>query len=125
MENLANCQSLDALAKVWEAAVQDIAKMPEDQAKEIIELKDYRKAQLTNSTQIIRQVKSKVLGQTAKMVLDPNTPDEVVFDGARYSVDEINKLKTLDRENLIAAHNYTTGIHQPASRHGQETRIFI
>jgi len=54
-------------------------------------------------------VKSAILGRTVKMVLDSNTPDEVVFDGARYSVDEINKLKTLDRENLIAAHNFQGG----------------
>ncbi|MBW2709903.1 MAG: hypothetical protein JRD04_11680 [Deltaproteobacteria bacterium] len=49
-------------------------------------------------------VKSAVLGRTVKMILDPNTPGQVVFDGAKYAKAETDKLKTLDRESLLSAH---------------------
>lgn len=55
--------------------------------------------------QVTCSVESAILERAAKMVLDPNTPDQVVFDGVTYTMVEISKLKTLDRESLIAAHN--------------------
>jgi len=54
---------------------------------------------------IERHVKSTTLNRTVKIVLDPNTPDQVVFDDTTYTMAEIRKLKSLDQGSLIVAHN--------------------
>ena len=51
------------------------------------------------------QVDSKVLDRVVDMVLDQRKPDDVIFDGVAYTIDELRQLKNLDRESLIAAHN--------------------
>ncbi len=57
-----------------------------------------------NSDLFTLHVKSAILGRTVKMILDPKAPDSAVFDGATYTMAEINKLKSLDRESLATAH---------------------
>jgi hypothetical protein len=54
---------------------------------------------------ITRQVDSKVLGRTVDMVLDRDKPNDVIFDGVPYTMDEMSRLKGLDRESLIVAHD--------------------
>ena len=54
---------------------------------------------------ITRQVDSKVLGRVVDMVLDRHKPNDVIFDGVHYTTAEMAKLKGLDRESLIVAHD--------------------
>ena len=62
----------------------------------------------TDQNQIIHHMESAVLGRTVKMILDVSKADQVVFDGATYTLDEIRKLKSLDRGHLIQCHNVKT-----------------
>jgi hypothetical protein len=48
---------------------------------------------------------SKVLGRVVEIVLDRRHPNAMIFDGVPYTMDEMRKLKGLDRDSLIAAHN--------------------
>lgn len=57
-----------------------------------------------NGRIITRQVDSKVLGRVVEMVLDRDNPDNVIFDGVPYTMDEMRRLKKLDKESLRSAH---------------------
>ena len=51
------------------------------------------------------QFNSKALGRVVEIVVDPRHPDNITFDGVPYTKEEMQRLKHLDRESLIAAHN--------------------
>ena len=60
---------------------------------------------------IKRQMDSKVLGRVVEIVLDRRYPNAMIFDGVPYTMDEMRKLKGLDRDSLIAAHNIKREFH--------------
>ena len=58
-----------------------------------------------------RQMDSMVLGRVVEIVLDRRHPNGIIFDGVPYTMDEMRKLKGLDRDSLIAAHNIKREFH--------------
>ena len=104
MTNIVDAQSLDDLENVWRAAVPDIENLPEDQAAEIIQLKNERKAEIETGI-YRRRMNSKVLG-TVDVVFDTHKPDSAEVEGVPYSKTELDTLisKSLDRERLLEVH---------------------
>jgi hypothetical protein len=53
----------------------------------------------------VRLFNSKALGRVVEVVPDRRHPNAMLFDGVQYKMDEMRKLKELDRDSLIAAHD--------------------
>jgi hypothetical protein len=118
IRKIQKCQSLGELTDLWRSNVSEWKTLPPDKAFELIQVKDNKKKELAaiqdaesdgapaepQKRLISRLVDSKVLGRTVDMALDRDDPNAVIFDGVRYSMAEITKLKTLDWENLLVAH---------------------